>query len=66
MTDKKGVIGLIIAVLIWMFLIIGEIRCIVKTVQCNWEPVGKAEVIYTIGTFTGLGTIIGWINIKDK
>jgi hypothetical protein len=21
---------------------------------CNWEPVGKAEAVYTIGTFTGL------------
>jgi hypothetical protein len=33
---------------------------------CNWEPVGKAEIVYTIGTFTGLGAIIGYIPIEDK
>jgi len=35
-------------------------------VTCNWEPIGKAEVIYTVGTFTGLGAIIGYINFEDK
>lgn len=52
--------------LVWVFLIIGEILCIVKMCRCNWEPVGKAEIIYTIGTFTGAGGIIGWIHIEDK
>ncbi len=33
---------------------------------CNWEPIGKAEVIYTFGTLTGAGMIIGYFNIKDK
>jgi hypothetical protein len=33
---------------------------------CNWEPVGKAEIVYTVGTFTGAGVIIGYISIKDK
>jgi hypothetical protein len=47
-------------------LIIGELRCIYKMVTCNWEPIGKAEILYTVGTFTGLGCIIGWINIEDK
>ena len=55
-----------IAIIIIAFLIIGEIRCIYKMITCNWEPVGKAEMLYTIGTFTGLGVVIGWINIEDK
>lgn len=46
-------------------LIIGEVLCIIKAIRCNWEPVGKAEVIYTVGACTGLGGIIGWIYIKD-
>jgi hypothetical protein len=47
-------------------VIFGEIRCIYKAVSCNWEPIGKAEVIYTTGAFTGLGVIIGYFNIEDK
>jgi hypothetical protein len=35
-------------------------------VRCNWEPIGKAEVVYTLGTFTGTGAVIGWLNIEDK
>jgi len=49
-----------------IFLIAGEIQCIVKMVHCNWDPIGKAEIIYTAGTFTGTGAIIGWLNIEDK
>lgn len=56
--------------LIWLiltiFAIIGEVKCVVKMCKCNWEPVGKAEVIYTVGTFTGVGCIIGYIDIKDN
>jgi len=56
----------IIIILIYLAAIIGEIRCVYKAIQCNWEPVGKAEVIYTAAACTGLGSIVGWINIKDK
>lgn len=52
--------------LIWLLALIGEIRCIYKAVTCNWEPVGKAEILYTAGACTGIGAVIGWINIKDK
>ena len=55
-----------ITVLCVLTLIIGEVKCIIKMVECNWEPIGKAEVIYTVGTFTGLGCVIGYIDIKDK
>jgi hypothetical protein len=47
-------------------VIFGEVRCIVKMVKCNWEPIGKAEIFYTVGTFTGTGAIIGYLNIKDN
>lgn len=49
-----------------IILLIGEIICVIKMVTCNWEPVGKAEIIYTVGTFTGFGCVIGYINIEDK
>jgi len=47
-------------------MLIGEIKCIYKAVNCNWEPLGKAEVIYTVAACTGLGSIVGWFDIKDK
>ena len=57
-------------VLIWVLFLIGviggEIRCIYKAVTCNWEPVGKAEIIYTASACCGLGAIVGWIDIEDK
>jgi hypothetical protein len=56
----------LIALLIWILAIIGEIQCIYKAIVCNWEPVGKAEIVYTLGALTGVGAIVGWINIEDK
>jgi hypothetical protein len=46
--------------------IFGELRCVYKAVTCNWEPIGKAEVIYTISALTGVGVITGYVNINDK
>jgi len=55
---------------LWLVIILlglfGECRCIYKMVTCNWEPIGKAEVIYTVATLTGFGCIVGYFNIKDK
>jgi len=47
-------------------LLVGEVKCIIKAVQCNWEPIGKAEIFYTAASVTGLGAIVGYINIQDK
>ena len=56
----------IIVLLICILAIIGEIKCIYKAVNCNWEPIGKAEIIYTASACTGFGAIVGWIDIQDK
>jgi hypothetical protein len=64
---KKG-FG-IVAVIYFAILIVGLVgwgKCIYKACSCNWEPIGKAEVIYTVGACTGLGVIVGWIDIQDK
>jgi len=59
---------LLIAIYVALIIgvLVGEVKCIIKMTKCNWEPIGKAEVIYTIGTFTGLGSIIGYLDIEDK
>lgn len=59
---KRGIFSFLILI----FLFIGEIKCIIKVVNCNWEPIGKAEVVYTVAACTGVGGIVGWMNIQDK
>lgn len=59
---KKLLFGILIIIL----GLIGEVMCIYKAVTCNWEPIGKAEIIYSGASVTGLGAIVGWFNIEDK
>lgn len=63
---KKTIIIGIIALVIIIGGVVGEVKCIYKAINCNWEPVGKAEVIYTVSALTGLGSVMGWIDIKDR
>ena len=56
----------IIAILFVAAMIIGEISCIVRAISCNWNPIGKAEIIYTGASVLGLGCVIGYISIEDK
>lgn len=53
-------------VLLYILAFLGWGQSFYKMVSCNWEPIGKAEILYTIGTFTATGAIIGWIDIEDK
>lgn len=46
--------------------LIGEVKCFYKAITCNWEPIGKAEIIYAGAAATGLGAIVGWLDIEDK
>ena len=63
---KSGYVAGLISLAISVFLLIGEVKCVIKMINCNWDPIDKSEIIYTVGTFTGLGSIIGWIDIEDK
>lgn len=60
--DKAPLLGIVFI----LATLYGEVRCIYKMVTCNWEPIGKAEVIYTLGSLTGTGIIIGYFDITDK
>ena len=57
---------LIISLLISITCIVGEVKCIIKAVNCNWEPIGKAEIFYTVSAATGLGAVVGYLDIEDK
>ena len=59
-------IGILLVIALSIGALVGEVKCIVKACNCNWEPVGKAEICYTVSVVTGLGCIVGYIDIKDK
>ena len=59
---KLTIVYLVLVVLV----VVGEVKCIIKAIKCNWEPIGKAEIIYTGSALTGLGAVVGWIDIEDK
>lgn len=63
---KGAVLTAALYVVIAAFLFIGWVKCIYKAVNCNWEPIGAAEIVYTGGVFLGYGGIIGWLDIEDK
>jgi hypothetical protein len=63
---KIGIIAVLTWLLVSVALLIGEVKCIIKMINCNWEPIGKAEIIYTAATFTGLGCVVGYMDIQDK
>lgn len=63
---KEGIRLALVTIALVLLPLIGEVLCIYKAVKCNWEPVGKAEICYTVSVVTGLGCIVGYIDIQDK
>ncbi len=66
MRDKGFGFLALLQIIVIIFALIGEVKCIVKAVKCDWQPIGKAEIIYTAAAFTGVGAIVGWIDIEDE
>jgi len=48
-----------------ILLVWGEVLCIYKFVKCDFSDATsyKPEIVYGIGTFTGTGIIIGWMDL---
>ena len=40
--------------------------CVIKLINTDFKAPYKEEIIYGIGSFTPMGAIIGWVNIKEK
>jgi hypothetical protein len=51
--------------LIFFVGVIGEGLCLYRLVKCDFEPSYKAEIVYGVSFFTGVGAITGFINIED-
>ena len=56
----------LVSVLIALFLLAGEIQCVVKFATSDFKPSYKREAIYLISAVTGIGGVVGWLNIKDS
>ena len=63
---KIGCVASAIYIVIILLYLFGWGRCVYKATQCNWDPIGKAEIFYGVGSITSLGGVIGWFNIEDK
>jgi len=63
---KTGITLIVIYSAIIIAALVGEVKCIIKAIDCNWEPIGKAEIVYTGASLTGLGAIVGYMDIQDK
>lgn len=61
----KGIVGGLFILALTIVLLVGYVNDILKLVKCDFEAPYKAEVIYGVGAVTGLGAIIGYINIPD-
>lgn len=57
---------IIIYALIIIGALVGEVKCIIKVINCDWNPIGKAEILYTGAALTGIGCVVGYLDIKDK
>lgn len=64
--ESHFLILMIIQVCIAIACLVGEVKCVVKAIKCNWDPIGKAEIIYTVSAISGFGVIVGYINIEDN
>ena len=62
---KTGIAAALIQLLIVIVLGIGWIKCVIKLTDCDFSDKTsyKAEILYGIGTFTGLGGVIGYMDL---
>lgn len=46
-----------------LFLLAGYVQCVVKFVRCDFQPSYKVEIVYGVGLVTGLGGVVGWMDV---
>lgn len=50
---------------LWLFMVIGYVKCIVHLCHTDFKAPYKAEILYGVGVCSGLGGVIGWFDIAD-
>lgn len=61
MKKSFGIITVVYLAIVVIGLV-GYVKGVIKLCQCDFEPSYKAEIIYGVGTVTGLGVIVGWMD----
>lgn len=63
--NKLGQFGCLIVSLLIILGVIGEGLCVYKAINSDWDPIGKGEIIYSGAFITGLGCVVGYLEIPD-
>jgi hypothetical protein len=64
-SSDVGAIGGLFWLLLVIFLVVGEIKCIVKFFDSDFEPSYKREAIYGFSAIGGIGCVVGWMDFPD-
>jgi len=55
----------IIYIAIAIILIVGEVKCVIKFFESDFEPSYKRECIYGFSALFGIGAVIGYMDFED-
>jgi hypothetical protein len=55
----------IVVLIIYALALLGEIMCIVKFFSCDFKESYKAEIIYGVSAYTGIGVITGYMDFGE-
>lgn len=62
MNDLKYFVSIVLILGLLVGGLIGWVKSVSKFVGADFQAPYKAEVLYGIGTFSGLGAILGYMN----
>ena len=53
-----------LGIIIWLVILTGWVKSIIKLSECDFEPSYKAEVIYMVGSIVPpVGAVVGWLEV---
>lgn len=55
----------LIVIILFIMGLIGEIKCVVKFIDSDFEASYRREMIYGFASITGAGVVVGWLDYPD-
>ena len=65
-SSNLGLIGGLFWVCLIIVLVIGEVKCIIKFFNSDFEPSYKREAIYGFSALAGVGCVVGYMDFPDQ